>query len=116
MKDAEHGKPPWGKWIVVHEDETFRVKRIDVLPGRRLSYQKHAKREEHWYVVRGRARVTIDGADRLLDEGNCISIPRGALHRIENIGKETLIFIEVQRGDYFGEDDIVRIADDYGRA
>ncbi len=114
--NARAASPPWGKWFVLDDDSTFKVKRIEVLPGKRLSYQKHFKREEHWYIVKGQARVTIDGQDCALGEGACIGIGREALHRIENVGNDLLIFIEVQRGDYFGEDDIVRVEDDFGRA
>ncbi len=114
--DAGHkGTPPWGRWLVIQDEMDFKVKRIDVFAGKRLSYQKHLRREEHWQVVRGEARVTIDGRDYILGPGNCINIGKESLHRIENTGKETLIFIEVQRGEYFGEDDIVRVEDDYGR-
>jgi mannose-6-phosphate isomerase-like protein (cupin superfamily) len=102
-------------WFVLADEEEFKVKRIEVSPGKRLSYQKHFKREEHWYVVKGQALVTMDGRNRLLREGDSIDIGREALHRIENIGDTPLIFIEVQRGEYFGEDDIVRVSDDYGR-
>ena len=116
MRDGERGAPPWGTWSVLDEGKRFKVKRIEVLPGKRLSYQKHFKREEHWHVVMGRALVTIDGDMRTLEEGDCIAVPREAFHRIESKGDSTLIFIEVQRGDYLGEDDIVRISDDYGRA
>lgn len=112
---AHEGFPPWGNWFVLDDQEHFKVKRIEVLPGKRLSYQKHFKREEHWQIVRGQARVTIDGQDFLLGEGECIRVARGALHRIENTGQVLLVFIEVQKGDYFGEDDIVRVEDDYGR-
>ena len=107
--------PPWGRWIVLLDEVDFKVKRIDVLPNKRLSYQKHFKREEHWEVVRGRGRVTIDGNHFELNPGDCITIKKGSLHRIENIGHELLVFIEVQRGEYFGEDDIIRVEDDYGR-
>jgi len=114
--DAGHkGTPPWGRWFVIQDETDFKVKRIDVFAGKRLSYQKHLRREEHWQVVRGEARVTIDGKEYILEPGNCINIGKESLHRIENIGNETLIFIEVQRGEYFGEDDIVRVEDDYGR-
>jgi len=116
MGSAGQAAPPWGKWFVIDEDDTFKVKRIEVFAGKRLSYQKHSKREEHWQVVKGRALVTIDGDERLLGEGACISIRRESLHRVENIGDDILVFIEVQRGEYLGEDDIVRISDDYGRA
>jgi mannose-6-phosphate isomerase len=112
---AREGLPPWGNWLVLDDQEHFKVKRIEVFSGKRLSYQKHFRREEHWQVVRGQARVTIDGQDFLLGEGECIRVAREALHRIENTGQELLVFIEVQKGDYFGEDDIVRIEDDYNR-
>ncbi len=116
MKKAEKGEPPWGRWFVLDDSMSFKVKRIEVFPGKRLSYQKHFKREEHWYVVQGQAKVTLDGQDHMLGEGAAIDIGREALHRIENVGGEPLIFIEVQRGEYFGEDDIVRVEDDFGRA
>lgn len=115
MSSMEKAAPPWGQWFVLEDEKDFKVKRIEVLPGKRLSYQKHFKREEHWYVVKGSARVTIDGQDHFLGEGDCIKIGREAPHRVENEGKELLVFIEVQRGEYFGEDDIIRIEDDYGR-
>ena len=111
----EKAAPPWGKWFVLQDEPDFKVKRIEVLPGKRLSYQMHFKREEHWQIVRGEAKVTIDGKDHALKAGDCIRITRQALHRIENTGTTLLIFIEVQRGDYFGEDDIVRVEDDFGR-
>jgi mannose-6-phosphate isomerase len=116
MSHPESASPPWGTWLVLDDQPEFKVKRIQVLPGHRLSYQKHNKREEHWQVVRGEAKVTIDGQEHAVGAGECIRIPKGALHRIENAGSELLVFIEVQRGEYFGEDDIVRIADDYGRS
>lgn len=109
------GLPPWGDWFVLDGQEDYKVKRIEVFPGKRLSYQKHFRREEHWHIVRGQARVTIDGQDFLLGEGECIRVAREALHRIENTGKDPLVFIEVQKGDYFGEDDIVRVEDDFNR-
>ncbi|HRR72139.1 MAG TPA: phosphomannose isomerase type II C-terminal cupin domain [Syntrophorhabdaceae bacterium] len=114
-KDEKVGTPPWGRWLVLQDEVDFKVKRIEVLPGHRLSYQKHFRREEHWQIVRGEAKVTIDGIDYTLKAGACIRIPRESFHRIQNTGDKELIFIEVQRGDYFGEDDIVRIEDDYGR-
>lgn len=111
----DKGSPPWGSWTVLQDENDFKVKRIEVKPGHRLSYQRHLRREEHWQIVRGRGKVTIDGTDYLLDTGDCIRIPRGALHRIQNTDSIELVFIEVQRGDYFGEDDIIRVEDDYGR-
>jgi mannose-6-phosphate isomerase len=91
------------------------VKRIEVLPRKRLSYQKHSKRAEHWFVVTGTAKVTLDDEEIIVNAGESIDIPIGAAHRVENPGDEDLIFIEVQRGTYLGEDDIVRLEDDFGR-
>jgi mannose-6-phosphate isomerase len=112
----EFDRRPWGNYTVLEEAPTFKVKRIEVLPGKRLSYQKHAQRAEHWYVVAGTAKVTLDGRDITVPHGEAIDIPVGAAHRVENPGTEDLIFIEVQRGNYLGEDDIVRLEDDFGRA
>ncbi|MFN3329672.1 MAG: phosphomannose isomerase type II C-terminal cupin domain, partial [Pyrinomonadaceae bacterium] len=78
--------------------------------------QKHSRRSEHWFIVAGKALVTLDGKEYLLETGQAIDIPLGSAHRVENPSSEKLIFIEVQRGDYLGEDDIVRLQDDYGRA
>lgn len=115
VKNDMMGTPPWGKWLVLLDEKDFKVKRIEVFPGHRLSYQKHFKREEHWQIVRGKAMVTIEGKEHILLPGDCINIPKESFHRIKNIGDTELVFIEVQRGEYFGEDDIVRIEDDYGR-
>jgi mannose-6-phosphate isomerase len=106
---------PWGNFTVLDEGATFKVKRIEVYPGKRLSYQMHSQRAEHWYLVQGRATVTLDGQEISVQAGEAIDIPTGTAHRIENPGTEKMIFIEVQRGTYFGEDDIVRLDDDYGR-
>ena len=107
---------PWGSFTVLDEAENYKVKRIEVLPQKRLSYQKHAHRSEHWMVVAGSARVTLDGREILLSAGGTVDVPIGAAHRIENAGTERLVFIEIQRGTYLGEDDIQRLQDDYGRA
>ncbi len=106
---------PWGTFTVLDEGDGFKVKRIEVLPGKRLSYQKHAQRAEHWMVVKGTAKVTLDDRDVLVEAGQAIDIAVGAAHRVENPGTEPLVFIEVQRGGYLGEDDIVRLQDDFGR-
>ncbi len=106
---------PWGNFTVLDEGEGYKVKRIEVLPGKRLSYQKHAQRAEHWMVVQGLAKVTLDGKDLLLNAGEVVDIPIGAAHRVENPGDVKMIFIEIQRGGYLGEDDIVRLQDDFGR-
>jgi mannose-6-phosphate isomerase len=107
---------PWGSFKILDEGPTYKVKRIEVFPGCRLSYQKHFRRSEHWMTVAGQARVTLDDREILLGPGDTVNIPTEASHRVENPGNELLVFIEIQRGDYFGEDDIVRIQDDYGRA
>jgi mannose-6-phosphate isomerase len=106
---------PWGTFTVLDEGSDYKVKRIEVLPQKRLSYQKHTKRAEHWMVVAGTAKVTLDGREIVVPTGNTVDIPIGAAHRIENLGAEKLIFIEIQRGVYLGEDDIQRLQDDYGR-
>ncbi len=116
MNDDRKASPPWGTWSVLADDDEFKVKRIEVLPGGRLSYQKHLRREEHWYVVKGQALATVDGREHRLTEGDSLNVGKGAFHRIANVGETPLVFVEVQRGDYFGEDDIVRLQDDYGRA
>jgi mannose-6-phosphate isomerase len=120
MSEASDNSPqyderPWGSFTVLDEGEGYKVKRIEVRPGKRLSYQKHAQRAEHWMVVQGTARVTLDGAEIILKPGGVVDIPMGAAHRIENPGEVKMIFIEIQRGGYLGEDDIVRLQDDFGR-
>ncbi len=107
---------PWGTFTVLDEGVGFKVKRIEVLPGKRLSYQKHAQRSEHWFIVEGTAKVTLDGQDVIKKSGESVDIAVGTAHRVENPRDEPLIFIEVQRGPYLGEDDIVRFEDDFGRA
>jgi len=107
---------PWGGFQVLEERPSYRVKRVWVYPGQRLSYQKHFKRSEHWIVVEGRAKVILKGKEIDLEPGESVDIPLEAAHRIESIGDTRLTFIEVQRGTYFGEDDIVRLEDDYGGA
>lgn len=111
----EYERRPWGSFTVLDEGADYKVKRIEVLPAKRLSYQKHSKRAEHWTVVQGVANVTIDGLDSILRTGDCISVPVGAAHRINNPGEGLLVLIEVQIGPYLGEDDIVRLQDDFGR-
>lgn len=113
--DSRFDERPWGNYTVLDDTETFKVKRIEVTPGKRLSYQKHFKRHEHWFVVAGTATVTLDGKDYEVKTGEAIDIPLEAPHRVANGGAEKLVFIEIQRGTYFGEDDIVRLEDDYGR-
>lgn len=107
---------PWGCFTVLDQGDGYKVKRIEVLPGKRLSYQKHSRRAEHWLIVQGEAHVTLDDSGITVLAGEAIDIPVGAAHRVENRGDQDLIVIEVQRGDYLGEDDIVRLQDDFGRA
>ncbi len=107
--------PPWGKWEVLLDEPNYKVKRITVLPGKRMSYQKHFKRNEHWVVVEGKAVVTLDDKEIYLEKGGTIDIPEEAAHRIANNDDKQLTFIEIQLGEYFGEDDIIRLEDDYGR-
>ncbi len=118
-KDAmgrEFDERPWGTYLVLDDEASdHKVKRIVVFPGKRLSYQRHAKRAEHWFVVAGTAKITLDGVDRTVTAGEAIDISIGTAHRIENIGTDNVVFVEVQHGTYFGEDDIVRLEDDYGR-
>jgi mannose-6-phosphate isomerase len=106
---------PWGSWHVLDEGDGFKVKRIVVDPGARLSYQRHERRAEHWVVVSGTATCTLDGETVVLGPGQTVDVEVGQAHRIANQGDETLVIIEVQRGSYTGEDDIVRLEDDYGR-
>lgn len=107
---------PWGKYDSVDHGERFQVKRITVKPGAKLSVQMHHHRAEHWIVVSGTARVTIDGTEQYVTENQSVYIPITAVHALENPGKVPLELIEVQSGSYLGEDDIVRFADRYGRA
>ena len=106
---------PWGSFTVLDEGKHYKVKRIEVLPGKRLSYQRHGRRAEHWFVVRGIAKVTLNDAEILVNSGETVDIQVGDAHRVENPGPDDLVFIEVLTGDYFGEDDIERLDDDFGR-
>ena len=108
---------PWGSFTILDEGDNYKVKRIEVLPEKRLSYQRHSRRAEHWYVVLGTAKVTLNGVEILVPAGAAIDIEKEDAHRVENPDPtELLVFIETQTGDYFGEDDIVRLDDDFGRA
>jgi mannose-1-phosphate guanylyltransferase len=107
---------PWGGYSSILNGERFQVKRLFVRPGKRLSLQKHHHRAEHWVVVRGTAEVTVDGTITVLHENQSIYLPLGCVHRLANPGKIELELIEVQTGSYFGEDDIIRIEDEFGRA
>ena len=101
---------------MLSDEDDHKVKRLVVHPGKRLSYQTHARRAEHWFVVSGTATVTLDGEDVQVEAGQAVDIGLGAAHRVANQTGDDLVFIEVQIGDYFGEDDIVRLEDDFGRS
>ena len=106
---------PWGSWHVIDENPGYKIKRIHVKPGARLSYQTHEHRSEHWVVVFGVATCTIDDVTVTAGPGHSVDVPTGAKHRLANNGSQELVIVEVQHGAYTGEDDIVRIEDDYGR-
>jgi mannose-6-phosphate isomerase-like protein (cupin superfamily) len=107
---------PWGGYEVLADEATHKVKRLTVEPGQRLSYQRHAHRAEHWFVVGGEGEVTLDGETHRVAAGSAIDVPIGAAHRIASTGEEPLVFVEVQHGASFAEEDIERLDDDYGRS
>jgi mannose-1-phosphate guanylyltransferase/mannose-6-phosphate isomerase len=106
---------PWGRFEILRNMRDFKSKRMLVDPGAQISYQSHARRAEHWIIVRGEGYVILDGKTIPVQEGSYVHVPLGAKHRIGNSGQEPLEFIEVQLGTYFGEDDIIRYEDDYQR-
>lgn len=107
---------PWGAFHVLDEQPGFKVKKIIVAPGGRLSLQSHKHRSEHWTVVNGTATVTVDVSVKAMTRGQSVDIPLGAKHRLENLHKGPVEIIEVQFGDYLGEDDIIRYDDIYNRS
>jgi mannose-6-phosphate isomerase-like protein (cupin superfamily) len=106
---------PWGSFAVLLDEPTYKVKRIVVRAGQRLSLQYHHRRSEHWCFVAGSGVATLDRREIPVRPGDVLDVPAGAAHRVHNTGGDDLVFIEIQRGEYFGEDDIVRLADDYHR-
>ena len=114
-KDNNNSERPWGKYFVLDDNSGYKIKRIEVNPKSRLSYQYHKKRSETWVIIQGEGIVTIEGKDKNISKGDTIIIPVTSKHRIENNGNDVVVFIEIQTGSYFGEDDIVRIKDDYNR-
>ncbi|MFA4910135.1 MAG: glycosyltransferase [Desulfobacteria bacterium] len=112
-KPEEHR--PWGYYKILADNDTYKSKEIVVFPHKRLSLQRHRHRSEHWYIIEGRAQITLDDKTVAVKPGQSVDIPNGVLHRIANQGSENVRFIEVQTGDYFGEDDIERFEDDFGR-
>lgn len=113
--EVESNQRPWGHYESLKMGRRFQVKCIVVKPGGILSLQSHLHRSEHWIVVEGCARVTVDDTVKLVSENQSIYVPLGAVHRMENPGKTPMKLIEVQTGCYFGEDDIIRYEDAYGR-
>mgnify|MGYP001236430856 CR=1 FL=1 len=111
----ETGERPWGTYTVLDESNNYKIKRIVVNPGERLSLQMHHHRSEHWIVVSGTAKVTCDNREYIVNINESTFIPLGMNHRLENPGIIPLTIIEVQSGEYLGEDDIVRFQDDYSR-
>ena len=106
---------PWGNYIKLYQESGVWVKRVEVLPGQRLSLQKHQKRSEKWIIVSGQGLAIVNGKEIPLSHGMIVDVPLGAVHRIGNTGDKKLIFIEVACGDYLAEDDILRLQDDYKR-
>jgi mannose-6-phosphate isomerase-like protein (cupin superfamily) len=111
----ETDERPWGRYEVLEERPGFKVKRLEVKPGARLSLQRHSRRSEHWVVVEGTADVVCGDRELQLEKGQHIHIPTETQHRLGNSATSRLTLIEVQLGDYLGEDDIVRLEDDYKR-
>jgi mannose-6-phosphate isomerase len=107
---------PWGSFTVLEEGRGYKIKRIEVKPGHRLSLQMHYHRSEHWIVVCGTAKVTCGDQELLIHQNQSTYVPQGHTHRLENPGVIPLVLIEVQNGEYLGEDDIVRFDDDYARS
>lgn len=115
MKFINKSDRPWGVYYVIHDENNYKLKKIYVRSGERLSYQYHNFRSETWIVVKGSGIVTINDKDTRLEYGDTITIPKLSKHRVFNDKKDELVFIEVQTGDSFEESDIVRVQDDYGR-
>ena len=111
----EIGERPWGKYFVLADEPHYKLKRIEINPGQKLSYQFHYKRQEQWTIIEGNATIVLDGEEIPLAYRQSIFIPLGAKHRIMNLTDKPVVFIEVQTGTYFGEDDIVRLEDEYDR-
>ena len=106
---------PWGKYEILCEEAGTKTKRIEVHPGKRFSLQKHEKRGEKWIIMTGKGTATVGTKEFAVGPGSFIDVPCGEIHRMHNTGDKPLVFIEVQFGDYLGEDDIVRFEDDFGR-
>lgn len=106
---------PWGSFTILEEGRGYKIKRIEVKPGHRLSLQMHYHRSEHWIVVCGTAKVVCGEQELIIHQNQSTYVPQGHVHRLENPGVIPLVLIEVQNGEYLGEDDIIRFEDDYSR-
>ena len=106
---------PWGSFTVLMDADNFKAKRLDVLPKKRISLQSHQHRSEHWIIVAGLAKITVGDEVKNYSQGRHIHVPQKSMHRIENTGDTLLTIVEVQLGEYFGEDDITRYEDDFER-
>lgn len=106
---------PWGNYQVFHREPGIQVKRIELKPGLRFSLQKHLKRSEKWVVIKGSGTATVGERTIAIEPGSFLEVACGQKHRMHNTGKVPLVFVEVQFGDYLGEDDVVRFEDDFGR-
>lgn len=115
MNYLKKDERPWGRFFILQDEINYKIKRIEVEPGQRLSYQFHNKRSETWVIIEGSAYITVDDTSKEFEKGDTIIIPLKAKHRVENKSDSLLVFIEIQIGSYFGEDDIIRLNDDYGR-
>jgi len=113
-QEGEHR--PWGNYLILGDTDHYKCKQLQVLPGQRLSLQMHYHREEHWIVTRGLGTVTLGDKLIPIEAGKTVHIPKKTKHRLENIGDDVLELIEIQLGESFDEDDIVRFDDDYNRA
>ena len=115
MNYLKKDERPWGRFFILQDEINYKIKRIEVEPGQRVSYQFHNKRSETWVIIKGSAYITVDDTSKEFEKGDTIIIPLKAKHRVENKSNSLLVFIEIQIGSYFGEDDIIRLNDDYGR-
>ena len=115
MKNENVFERPWGHYFNALEEPGFKIKKIVVKPNSRLSLQSHEHRSEHWVVVQGSALITLDDKEIGMERDQYIYIPKGSVHRLQNLGSDDLILVEVQLGSYLGEDDIKRYQDDYNR-
>ena len=106
---------PWGTFYVIHNQEKYKIKRLEIKPGKRLSYQYHLKRSETWIIVQGNPLITLEDNVERFSQGDTVLIGTGTKHRIENTEDKDVIIIEIQTGSYFGEDDIIRLKDDFNR-